>query len=279
MATTSTTDNKPLLYLVGGLVALGAGILLLVFLYFSFSYLSLNLFLALDASLAGHLAAAPWPGYALLGLGLGAAAGAITAQRRFRLNKAIGAGALGLVVAVGALAMVGNPAHFASPAIVNEAGFYIRNAGQGQCPACASLAATSTRADAENRYTVARLLDKDPTTAWIAGADDGQELTMTLTIPADQRLVGLRLANGYGKSEEAFASFGRIHTCRIRLNGGPATEWTLPDSHAEDVFIPLTVPPGTVPSTVQVAVQETYTGTNHPEVALSGLTPVIEATQ
>lgn len=47
-------------------------------------------------------------GYALLGLGLGAAAGAIAAQRRYRLNRAILAGAAGLMLLLAYLASLGS---------------------------------------------------------------------------------------------------------------------------------------------------------------------------
>lgn len=249
---------------------------LLILLYFILSYLALNLFLGLDLSIFGRLAPGGWPGYALLGLGLGAAAGAVTAQRRFRLSKGILGGAGALVLALGASGLVSNAARFAAPVLAVEAPFYVRGKGQGQCPACTTVKASSTKSDAANRYVAKKLLDKDPTTAWISEDAPDQTLTLTLTIPADQRLVGLRLSNGYGKSAATYSSFSRVHTCRVSLNNGPDANWSIPDTRSRDLFIPLTSPAGTTAS-LSFRIDDTYEGENHTQVALSGLTPVIEA--
>ena len=257
-----------------------SAIALAIFLLFSLSYLGLNLFVGLDASAFGQLPPGPWLGYALLGLGLGAAAGVVAAQRRYRLNKHLQTGAGALVVGLVAAAVVGNPAHFAPLADeAPEAEVYVRGAGQGQCPACTTIEASSTKADpGQNRYLATKLLDKDPATAWISAAAADQTLRLALTVPAGQRLAGLRLTNGYGKNAGVYASFSRVRTCRVRLDGGPAARWTLPDRRAQDLFIPLDVAAGATPAVLVFSIDETYPGDNHPEVALSSLTPVIEAT-
>ena len=269
-------NGKYHLYLLLAVVGIWVSWLVLKFLYYAFSYLGLNLFLALDLSAYGRLSQGGWIGYALLGLGLGAAGGAVAAQRRFRLNKLIPAGAGVLVLGLCSFVFLNNAARFAPP--VMEAAHYVRSEGQGQCPACTTIEASSTKSDPEqNRYTAAALLDKNNATAWISDEADNQNLRLTLTIPADQRLVGLRLSNGYGKSEEVFASFSRVRTCRVSLDNGPETPWALPDTRNEDLFIPLTPVNGAKPLVLLFRIDETYSGENHSEVALSSLTPVIEA--
>ncbi|MGI4870730.1 MAG: NADase-type glycan-binding domain-containing protein [Janthinobacterium lividum] len=278
MAATSS-NGKIWLYIIGGLVALWLGAVLLVLLYYLFSYLGLNLFLGLDSSAFGQLAPSPVPGYALLGLGLGAAAGAVAAQRRFRLNKHIQTGVGALVLGLLAVAVVGNPAHFAPLAEeAQEAGVYEPGEGWGQCPACTTIAASSTKADpGENRYAATKLLDKNPATAWISEAGTTHTLQLALTIPADQQLVGLRISNGYGKNEGVYTSFSRARTCRVRLDSDPEARWTLPDTHSQDLFIPLEVADDATPAVLFFYIDNLYPGENHPEVALSGLTPVIKA--
>ena len=249
---------------------------ILKLLYYSFSYLAWNLFLGLDLSVYGRLAPVGWVGYAFLGLGLGAAGGAVAAKRRFRLNKLIPIGAGALVMVLCSFVFLNNAAHFAPPMV--EAEKYVNSEGRGQCPACSSIEASSTKADStRNRYTTASLLDKNPTTAWISGDAVNQSLKLTVTIPADHRLIGLRLGNGYGKSEEVFSSFSRVRTCHISLSNGVETYVTLPDSHSEDLFIPFEPQTSTTPLTIVFNIDETYAGENHPEVALSALTPVIAA--
>lgn len=80
------------------LLALGLwlGWKVLQFVYFFVSELALSLFLALDASY-GRLGG-PVVGYALLGLGVGAAAGAVAARQRFRLGPLVLWGAGGLLL-------------------------------------------------------------------------------------------------------------------------------------------------------------------------------------
>ena len=272
--TDTESGKKYLLYIALAVAGLWIIWQVLKLLYYSFSYLGLNLFLGLDLSVYGRLASVGWVGYALLGLGLGAAGGAVAAKRRFRLNNLIPISAGALVMVLCSFVFLKNAAHFAPPMV--EAEYYVSSQGQGQCPACSTIEASSTKADStRNRYTTASLLDKNPTTAWISGEAVNLSLKLTVTIPANQRLIGLRLGNGYGKSEEVFSSFSRVRTCHISLSNGLETYVTLPDSHSEDLFIPLEPQSSTTPFTIVFNIDETYAGENHPEVALSALTPVI----
>lgn len=94
--------GKRLLYLVAVLLGLRLGHKLLSSLYVAFSYAGLNTLLALDLSAYGRVAADYWPGWALLGLGLGAAGGAIAAQHRFGLSRGVGvAGWLAITLLLG----------------------------------------------------------------------------------------------------------------------------------------------------------------------------------
>lgn len=282
MATPSPSNNsgclKLLLFLFVGPLALGL-------LWLGGCLLAVNLFIGLDNSVFARLGSvgggdggAAWPGYVLLGAGLGAAAGAVAAQQRYRLSRGLlgGVAALGLMLGAGAL--VGNTARLpSSEAATDEAGPYTAAPGRGQCPACATAEASSTKTDPQNRYTAAQLLDKDPDTAWIAadGQTSGQTLRLRLRIPTDQQLVGLRLTNGYAKSREVYRSFARVRAGRLSLDGGPETTFTLPDAREPDRFIPLRPVPGSAPAEIVLRLTATYPGTNHAEPALSGLVPVI----
>ena len=272
----TNNGTKYLLYIALAVAGVWLAWLILKFLYYAFSYLALNLFLGLDLSVYGRLSSGGWLGYALLGLGLGAAAGAIAAQRRFRLSKLIPAGAGLLFIGLSSFVFLNSAAHFAPP--MAEAALYEYSEGRGQCPACATIEATSTKSDSTlHRYITASLLDKNPATAWISGSANTQTLKLKLSIPADQRLVGLRIGNGYGKSDEVFTSFSRVRSCHISLDNGPAMFWQLPDTHTQDLFIPIASVPGTTPLAIVLTIDETYSGENHAEVAISSLTPLIKA--
>lgn len=89
--------------------AVGLGWMVLKFIYKVGCYVGANAFLALDAS-AYSRAGKGAVGYALLGLGLGAACGAIGAQQRFRLNRLVSIGAGALVLGLFTFIFVGNTA-------------------------------------------------------------------------------------------------------------------------------------------------------------------------
>ena len=91
-------------------VGVGLGFILLKFLYFASCYLAVNLFVGMDLSTYGRIGTGGWAGYTLLGLGLGAAGGAIAAQRRFRLNKLVSIGAVALVLILCCFVFIGNTA-------------------------------------------------------------------------------------------------------------------------------------------------------------------------
>lgn len=90
------------------IVGVGLGFVLLKFLYFASCYLAVNLFVGMDLSSYGRIGTSGWAGYALLGLGLGAAGGAIAAQRRFRLNKLVSIGAVAMGLILCSFVFIGN---------------------------------------------------------------------------------------------------------------------------------------------------------------------------
>ncbi|MDQ2769480.1 MAG: hypothetical protein M3Y54_03150 [Bacteroidota bacterium] len=98
--------------------AVGLGWMVLKFFYKAGCYVGANAFLALDAS-AYCRAGKGAVGYALLGLGLGAACGAIGAQQRFRLNRLVSIGAGALALGLFTFIFVGNTAASA-PTVDNQ---------------------------------------------------------------------------------------------------------------------------------------------------------------
>lgn len=98
---------------VGGLWLLWQ---LLQFLYSAGCYLAINLFLGLDLSAYGRAGLGTWGGYALLGLGLGAAAGAVAAQQRYRLHRLIPIGAAVVALLLCSFVFLGNTASRATSA-------------------------------------------------------------------------------------------------------------------------------------------------------------------
>lgn len=111
-----TARQHPRLFLLLLAGALWFGWKTVVATYELLNDFSLTLFMHLDASY-GQLGG--WPGYGLLGLGLGAAAGAIAAQRRFRLSRRIvlGAGLLGALLLMAGYFSGNRVAYTAQPEI------------------------------------------------------------------------------------------------------------------------------------------------------------------
>lgn len=283
MASISTlpTQYKATLYIFLGLVALPA----LGLLYFVLSYLAVNLFLGLDLSAYGQLAAGGWLGYALLGLGLGAAGGAVAAQQRYRLHRGLllGAGALALglgLLAIATLAGANQPAEITAAA----AQAYKSVNGRVTCGACTAITATNTRpAQNGNYYEANNLLRRDSTKAWISelavAAENpllpATQLRLTIAPLAGHRLVGLRLRNGYCKTKAVYQGFGRVQSCQLQLAAGPPRAWSLTDAQHREFFLPLPAM-GRDTAKLTFTITDSFPGDHHPEVALAWLVPVFE---
>lgn len=283
MAGTSTSsgNNKLLVYFALGVLALGAATLLLVLLYFGLSYAALNVFLSIDRSAYGL--AGGEPGYMLLGLPLGAAGGMLAAQRRFRLHRGLGYGAAALLL--GALGVAAWPqptgpaltAPLAAPA-------YVARPGRVSCAACTVIAASTTRpAQHANAYEAPNLLRRDSTKAWVSGsAVDAEnpllpavQLQLVVAPLAGHRLVGLRLRNGYCKNAGVYQGFGRVQTCRLRQADGQEQAWLLPDAAHREYLLPVAAGPADT-TRLTFRVESSYPGETHPEVALAWLVPVFD---
>lgn len=106
-------QNPGCVKIVLTIVGIGLAFILLKFLYFASCYLAVNLFVGMDSSVYGQMGTSSWVGYALLGLGLGTAGGAIAAQRRFRLNSLVSVGAVVLILALCSFVFIDNTANSA----------------------------------------------------------------------------------------------------------------------------------------------------------------------
>lgn len=276
MSTTTTNNSKsPLLYLV----LLGLTLIVLAFLYYAFTYLSINVFLALDRS-CSHLVGEGWLGYALLGLILGAAAGAVAAQRRFRLNKLIPVGAGIAIIGLCSFVLIQNTSQFAVPS--SEAAVYSPDVKHVACKTCAMIVASSVRpVQNKNIYEAKNLLDEDAATAWISESAPGvlgllaplHTLQLKIAPLTGHQLIGLLIQNGYAKTEGTYQSFSRVKVCQLKSAAGKQMAWTLPDDKELEYFLPLEADPDSIYS-LTLTVDATYSGENHPEVALSKLRPV-----
>ncbi|MEM9997772.1 MAG: hypothetical protein AAF809_08730, partial [Bacteroidota bacterium] len=91
--------------------------------------------------------------------------------------------------------------------------------------------ASSTLApQGRNRYDASQAEDANPATAWVEGVDGpgiGERLTFVLgageDLPDDfvTSFWGVRLFNGYGKSERAWEANGRVRYLDVLVNGEP----------------------------------------------------------
>ncbi|AMR28309.1 hypothetical protein A0257_15250 [Hymenobacter psoromatis] len=281
---TSPGSNKTGRYVFLALLAIPV----LGLLYYLFSYLAVNLFLGLDLSAYGRVGEGGWPGYALLGLGLGAAGGALAARRRYRLHQGLVWGAAAGAVGLAGLAIAtfsGAPA--ADQPAATEAKPYKPLNRRVTCGTCTAIMATTTRpAQNDNSYEVSNLLQRDTLKAWISGtATDAAnpllpETRLSLTIGplAGHRLVGLRLRNGYCKNSGVYQGFSRAKTCQLRsADGTQSTIWALPDTEHREFFLPLASPAvGPDSARLTLSITETYPGATHSEVALAWLVPLFE---
>jgi hypothetical protein len=278
---TTPPTTKTTRYIILGLVAIPA----LVLLYFALSYLAVNLFIGLDLSAYGQLAAGGWLGYVLLGLGLGAAGGTVAAQQRYRLHRGllVAAGVLALGLGLLAGATLANATQVIE-ATATDAQLYKSLNKRVSCGACTAISATTTRpAQNDNAYEASNLLSRDSTNAWISEtAVDPRnpllpttQLHLTIAPLAGHRLAGLRLRNGYCKNNGVYQGFSRVQSCQVQLATSQPQAWTLADVPRQEFYLPL---PAASRDTarVTVTISSSYPGDSHPEVALAWLVPVFE---
>jgi hypothetical protein len=84
--------------------------------------------------------------------------------------------------------------------------------------------ATSTlAAQGKNNYSASRLLDDDPTTAWVEGRPDhGVGVSIVLTMSSGASLgLGWRFLNGYQKNPSTWEDNSRIKTLKMLVNNQP----------------------------------------------------------
>jgi hypothetical protein len=144
----------------------------------------------------------------------------------------------------------------------------------------------------DNRYDVTRILDNDPSTAWVEGSAGyglGDYILFTF-VPArfhgagvvDVTIRGLRIRNGYGKNPDVWAENSRIKTLRVLHNGIDIGTVGLADIMDEQwipmggvtAFGDLDISAG---DTLKLVITGVYTGAAYKDTALSELILVYDA--
>ncbi|MEM8557548.1 MAG: hypothetical protein AAGG50_06975 [Bacteroidota bacterium] len=138
--------------------------------------------------------------------------------------------------------------------------------------------ASSTLApQGRNRYDVSQAEDGDPDTAWVEGVDGsgiGERLTFVLgageDLPDDfvTSFWGVRLFNGYGKSERAWEANGRVRYLDVLVNGEPFIVIEVHDLMMvqEATWEGMDVRPG---DRIELVIADVYPGARYEDTALT----------
>ncbi|WP_420455236.1 NADase-type glycan-binding domain-containing protein [Rubrivirga sp.] len=128
-----------------------------------------------------------------------------------------------------------------------------------------------------NRYDADQLDDASAQTAWVEGADGpgvGESVVFRLIGDPEHDvgavgLWGLRVVNGYGKSEAAWRENGRVRTALLLVNGWPAARIELADTM---LMQSVSLPDGPLVragDVVTLVVTDVYPGDLYEDLAIS----------
>lgn len=235
---------------------------------------SINSFLFLDNLLYTGESISPWIIWAILGLLLGAVAGAMVALKKYKL--AYSSVLIPLAVLVFFLAilyLVNEPANHESTRLerrtVNGTS-YVHIEADGTLP---DYKRTS--------YAPSNLLDADNNTAWLCKTGDNATISFTFSSGVsglnNVKCIALKLKNGYDKSRKTFNDHNRMERFSLYHNNNMVGTYTANDYYnlwQEITINPIPVMPGDV---LSIRIESTYTGDRYDEqTAITELFPVLE---
>ena len=128
-----------------------------------------------------------------------------------------------------------------------------------------------------NRYDVGQIEDGSPRTAWVEGAPGdgvGESLVFRLFGDPDHDvgavgLWGLRIVNGYAKSEATWRENGRVRSALLLVGGRPVARIELADTmRAQAVALPEG-PEVRAGDVVTLVVTGVYPGSRYDDLAVS----------
>lgn len=124
-----------------------------------------------------------------------------------------------------------------------------------------------------NSYLPKGMMDGDPRTAWCAASVPGENIWIEIHVTDGSAFRRLLVQNGYGKSAETFSANSRPRRLAVSVDGGPARNAQLPDTHE---MTTLDLPAAGQHRTVRLEVQDVYPGARYADVCLDYLMPDFE---
>lgn len=123
-----------------------------------------------------------------------------------------------------------------------------------------------------SHYGPRSLSDGDPSTAWVEGApNDGQGEWIVLSWPSEMALAGLRVVNGYAKSNQIFSKNGRVTRLRLTFSNGQTSSLKLEDRSGAQT-LRLTQP--VLSTWIKIEIEDAMPGEKYRDTAISELQPL-----
>jgi hypothetical protein len=128
----------------------------------------------------------------------------------------------------------------------------------------------------KNHYSASRLLDDDPTTAWVEGQPDhGIGTAITLTMSTGSLGLRWRFLNGYQKNPTTWEDNARIKKLKMLVNGQPVCTIELLDLMGDQDFrLDTLIDTERYPTdecVVTLIIEEVYPGRKYKDTALSAI--------
>ncbi|MFZ1813710.1 MAG: caspase family protein [Rhizobiaceae bacterium] len=120
-----------------------------------------------------------------------------------------------------------------------------------------------------NRYGVGNMLDADPATAWVEGADgDGLNEGVVVTFDGPLALKRVRIMNGYNKNQSIFTKNGRVRVLNMDTSEGQNFRLELADAQGwQSVELPELKPM----LWIALSIEDVYRGSRYSDTAISEL--------
>ena len=123
-------------------------------------------------------------------------------------------------------------------------------------------------------YGPRNLSDGDKDTAWVEGhSGDGVGEWVVISWQSERRLSGLRMVNGFAKTERLFELNSRIKKARLEFSSGPSLDVALRDVAAEQQ---LTIDPSVRTRWIRLQILAVTAGSKYTDTAISELVPILE---
>ncbi len=236
--------------------------------------MSINTFMFLDNLLFTSDGMAAFIMWAIVGLLVGAIAGAVVAFKKYKLTySSVLIPVFILLFFLGIMYLVNQPINHETTSLERKtinANPYVTVSAKGTLPDYKNIS-----------YSPINLLDYNDNTAWICADDDSREINFvflsSVASMSHVQCVAFRIKNGYGKTKKIYNNHNRVQRFSVYNNNnliGTYPVYDYYDSWQDVAITPVIIKESDV---ISVRIEATYAGNKYADqTAITELFPILE---